>query len=255
MSGFYVGVDGKARKIKGGYVGIDGVARKVKKGYIGDENGIARLCYTELSFDPVFANNTWEDVIAACQNNAVPDTWSVGDQMTMTIDGTEYAVDIIGKNHDDYSDGSGKAPLTFQLHDCYKVAYNMNNTSENVGGWSTCKMKHTYLNDIFALLQPSIMANIKEVTKTTNGFKSSDKLFLLSETEVFGTSNYAAESVQYDFYKSNSAIKNASSWLATWWLRTLDVSTLAQFCCVGKNGALSSDYSTANNYVSFAFCF
>lgn len=30
MSGFYIGVDGKARKIK--------------KGYIGDENGVARLC-------------------------------------------------------------------------------------------------------------------------------------------------------------------------------------------------------------------
>lgn len=45
MSGFYIGVDGKARKVKGGYIGIDGVARKIKKGYIGDANGVARLCY------------------------------------------------------------------------------------------------------------------------------------------------------------------------------------------------------------------
>ena len=45
MSGVYIGVDGKARKVKGGYIGIDGKARKIKKGYIGDENGVARLCY------------------------------------------------------------------------------------------------------------------------------------------------------------------------------------------------------------------
>lgn len=46
MSGFYIGVDGKARKVKGAYIGVDGKARKVKKGYIGDENGVARLCYS-----------------------------------------------------------------------------------------------------------------------------------------------------------------------------------------------------------------
>jgi hypothetical protein len=42
----YIGVDGKARKIKKMYIGVDGVARRIKKGYIGDENGIARLFWT-----------------------------------------------------------------------------------------------------------------------------------------------------------------------------------------------------------------
>ena len=73
------------------------------------------------SYDPVFANNTWEQIIAACHNNEVPDTWKVADQKPMTIDGSDYLIDIIGKNHDDYADGSGKAPMTFQLHDCYKL--------------------------------------------------------------------------------------------------------------------------------------
>ena len=256
MSGFYIGVDGKARKVKGAYIGVDGVARKIKKGYVGVD-GVARLCYLDSPFDPVFANNTWEDVIAACQNNAVPNTWSIGDQKTISIDGTNYVVDIIGKNHDDYADGSGKAPLTFQLHDCYKVSYNMSNaTNSNVGGWSLCMMKHTYLNDVFALIQSSIKNNIKEVAKVTNGFESSDKLFLLSETEVFGTSIYAAaESIQYDFYKTNKAIKKMNSNNAKWWLRTLNTSTTTQYCYVTQDGSLSIDYATLNNYVSFAFCF
>ena len=33
--GAYIGVDGKARKVKKGYVGVDGKARKIKKAYIG----------------------------------------------------------------------------------------------------------------------------------------------------------------------------------------------------------------------------
>ena len=37
----YVGVDGKARKIKSGYVGVDSKARKIKKAYVG-VGGIAR---------------------------------------------------------------------------------------------------------------------------------------------------------------------------------------------------------------------
>ena len=46
MSGFYIGVDGVARKVKDAYIGVDGVARKIKKGYIGDANGIARVVYS-----------------------------------------------------------------------------------------------------------------------------------------------------------------------------------------------------------------
>lgn len=72
-----------------------------------------------FSVDPVFANNSWAGVVTACRRGTVPSTWVVGDSMPMTIGGTDYQVDIIGKSHDDYYDGSGKAPLTFQLHDCY----------------------------------------------------------------------------------------------------------------------------------------
>ena len=64
-----------------------------------------------------FAANSWETIIAACQSGNVPDSWAVGDSKPMAINGTNYQIDIIGKNHDVYTDGSGTAPLTFQLHD------------------------------------------------------------------------------------------------------------------------------------------
>ena len=40
----YVGIDGKARKIKKIYIGVNGIAREVKAAYVGVDN-LARLCY------------------------------------------------------------------------------------------------------------------------------------------------------------------------------------------------------------------
>ena len=46
----------------------------------------------------IFANNSREAIIAACQRGNVPDTWAAGDSKMMTINGTSYQIDIIGKN-------------------------------------------------------------------------------------------------------------------------------------------------------------
>ena len=42
----YIGVGGKARRVKRMYVGVNGIARKVKKAYIG-VGGTARPCFFE----------------------------------------------------------------------------------------------------------------------------------------------------------------------------------------------------------------
>lgn len=87
-------------------------------------------------YEANFADNTWAQVIAACQRGTVPETWAVGNQKTMTINGISYQIDIIGKNHDTYTAG-GTAPLTFQLHECYHEKKRMNLAATNKGGWTT----------------------------------------------------------------------------------------------------------------------
>ena len=52
--GVYLGVSGKARKIKKLYIGVGGKARKVKKGYIGI-SGKARLFFSAES--PRYGHN------------------------------------------------------------------------------------------------------------------------------------------------------------------------------------------------------
>ena len=91
-------------------------------------SGASKGMMVPVSYPKNFANATWAQIIDACHKNKVPATWVVGNSKTMLIDGTEYQIDIIGKNHDDYADGSGKAPLTFQLHDYYGVVYSMNSS-------------------------------------------------------------------------------------------------------------------------------
>lgn len=216
-------------------------------------------------YDPVFANNTWSKIIKACQNKEVPETWVVGNQKAMTINGTAYTIDIIGKGHDDYSDGSGKAPLTFQMHDCYGELKNMNSSNTNSGGWTSCAMRSTHLPAILALMPTEVQNGIREVNKLTSaGFKSAtinttaDKLFLLSEIEIFGSAIYSksGEGTQYDYYKAgNSKVKNRDGSADRWGERSPDGTGSVRFCMVSNTG--TAVYGGANYAygVAFGFCF
>ena len=216
-------------------------------------------------YEANFADNTWEKIISVCQKGIVPLSWKVGDQKAMTIGGTDYLIDIIGINHDDYSDGSGKAPFTFQLHDCYGEAKNMNSSNTNKGGWTSCAMRSTHLPAILALMPTEVKNGIREVNKLTSAGSNSstinttaDKLFLLSEVEIFGSTTYSAagEGTQYDYYKAgNSKVKNRNGSAAYWWERSPRAINYEIFCMVDKIG--SAKYSGASNarFVAFGFCF
>lgn len=216
-------------------------------------------------YEANFADNTWAQIIAACQRGTVPETWAVGNQKTMTIGGTDYTFDIIGKYHDDYADGSGKAPLTLQMHDCYATAYGMNSSSTSSGGWKNSAMRTTRLPAILALMPTEVQNGIREVSKkaSVGGASStietvSDKLFLLSEVEIFGSTSYSAagEGTQYDYYKAgNSKIKNRSGSADSWWERSPSTSESTRFCRVSSYGNANFDGARNVYGVAFGLCF
>lgn len=225
----------------------------------------SKTCAVTVSFlKDNFADNDWSAIIAACHSGSVPSTWVVGNSKTMTINGASYQVDIIGKNHDTYTAG-GKAPLTFQLHDCYADTKAMNSSNTNSGGWTSCAMRSTHLPAILALMPTEIQNGIREVNKLTSAGSQSatidttaDKLFLLSEVEVFGSTSYSAagEGTQYDYYKAgNSKVKNRNGSAASWWERSPYASYSTRFCLVNGNGG--ANYITASDArcVAFGFCF
>lgn len=225
----------------------------------------SKTCAVTVSFlKDNFADNDWASIIAACHSGSVPSTWVVGNSKTMTINGASYQVDIIGKNHDTYASG-GKAPLTFQLHDCYGETKNMNSSNTNSGGWKNSAMRTTHLPAILALMPTEVQNGIREVSKkaSVGGASStietvSDKLFLLSEVEIFGSTSYSAagEGTQYDYYKAgNSKVKNRNGSAAGWWERSPFASTSASFCLVGSNGNADGIGASAAAGVAFGFCF
>ena len=221
---------------------------------------------TTPSFPATFADATWEQIIDACHQNAVPDTW-VADgtcYKDMEINGTNYRIDIIGKNHDTYADGE-TAPLTFQMHDCYGTTYQMNNSNTNSGGWTNCAMRSTHLPAILALMPAEVQAGIQEVQKLTSaGSQSSsiqttnDKLFLLSEIEIFGSTTYssAGEGTQYAYYQAgNSKVKNRSGSASYWWERSPLSSSSTHFCGVTGSGIANANGASNSYGVAFGFCF
>ena len=254
-------INGTAYTVKGGKCMVNGTVYNILKGRTlidGTGYGIT----FKPSYDPVFANNTWEQIIAACHNNEVPETWKVADQKTMAIGGVDYLIDIIGKNHDDYSDGSGKAPLTFQLHDCYKLKKAMHNTTTNSKGWSRCDMRETNLPIILKQMPTEVQSGIREVNKLTSESNTivttADKLFLLSEIEIFGsdTNSGKGEGMQYDYYKAgNSKVKNYIDSAIEWWERSPYSDNTRSYCCVNYKGASISRSANVVSGVAFAFCF
>lgn len=212
--------------------------------------------------DPVFGNNSWAAIIKACREKQVPNTWNVGDRCNMTINNKTYAIDIIGKNHDDYADGSGKAPLTFQMHKCYATEYKMNNSDSNTGGWADCLLRTTGgFKTIKSKMPAEVVAAMKEVVKKTaaDGYDSTinttkDTMFLLSEIEVQGTRTHsnAGEGTQYEYYKTAAnRVKNDT----TWWLRSPRARSSTCFCGTRFDGTAEWYVASETNGVAAAWCF
>lgn len=227
-------------------------------------SGIVPTLKAPVTYKANFADNTWAQIIDACHKNQVPETWAVGNSKPMTINGTAYAIDIIGKGHDDYADGSGKAPLTFQLHDCYGELKNMNSSNTNSGGWTSCAMRSTHLPAILALMPTEVQNGIRGVNKLTSAGSQSatinttaDKLFLLSEIEIFGSATYSksGEGTQYDYYTGNSKVKNYNGSANYWWERSPFASGTTSFCYVYSDGDAAGANAKNSHGVAFGFCF
>lgn len=173
---------------------------------------------------------------------------------------------IVGIDHDDLADGSGKAGLTFEATNNALALQRINATDMHAGGWEKSELRgRLNTGDLWALLPAEVQSKAKPDTKMTDnqgGGKAgtpsatTDKVFLLSTTEVYG--DLQSDGVQYEYYKSKgvttSNYSSASS-SSYHWTRSVHPSNSASFRCVHSNG--SYDYYGATNiYCVFpAWCF
>lgn len=198
---------------------------------------------------------------------------SVGDQVTLSLNGTNYAFDVIGFNHDTLTDtaaygeetATGKAGITFQMHDCFATTYQMNSTNTNRGGWKSSTMRTSTMATMKGYLPDDWEAIIKPVNKasgTGDGSSSgtetvSDSCFLLAEIEIFGSTTYSVsgEGTQYAYYKAgNSKVKNKGGYASVWWERSPYSGYRNYFCIVTSSGNASADGAKYSRGVAFGFC-
>ena len=118
----------------------------------------------------------------------------------------------------------------------------------------------TYLSQL-----PATLRNvIKTVNKRTSaGNQSSsiqttqDKLFLLSEIEIFGATTYsfAGEGTQYEYYAAgNTTIKKVNGSADYWWERSPYSDDTTYFCGVNASGYADYYGASGSCGVSFGFC-
>ena len=60
-------------------------------------SGIVPLLKAPVTYNANFADNDWATIIKACHKNQVPETWVVGNQKAMTINGADYVIDKLSE--------------------------------------------------------------------------------------------------------------------------------------------------------------
>lgn len=229
---------------------------------------------------PPLAQCTAAKVKQVAQSGQAPNAWSVGDKIPIKLSGTvgaltlnnTYYAFIIGFNHNSSIEGNNTIHFQFGKRsdgtdiafcdsgygktyaDASTARFVINTTYTGKNGWEASYMRNT-ICPAFLSVMPAEWRNIivlcKKYSANADGAgitATSDKIWLLSEFELYGTcvNSYSAEQnyqKQYDYYKAgNSKVKikhDYTSATCSWWLRSRDPKYASDFCRGTDGGALS----------------
>lgn len=142
----------------------------------------------------------------------------------------------------------------------------MNDEYTNKGGWKDSALRKKLNNAVFNDLPSDLIAVIKPTSKLTGTGgkepkmgKNVDKLFILSEQEIFGRKIYSmgGEGRWYDWYRQENTEygKCKQNGERDWrWERSPGSDSTANFCYVGNSGNAYYGYAGYSYGVSFGFC-
>lgn len=179
---------------------------------------------------------------------------------------------IVGINHDDFADGSGKAGLTFEAANDALDQQRMNATKTSVGGWEKSDLRDRLnTGDLWALLPSELQSKVKSVTKMTDNKGGSsggtpsattDKVFLLSATEVYGNfwsnDHLQSDGSQYEYYASKGVtLRNYSVAASGYscWTRSASTGYSMSFHYVQWNGDCGDSEASGTHWLFPAWCF
>lgn len=232
----------------------------------------------DFLFNGTLQEATWEQIDYIARNGLGSRYFYVGQEKTITLStGEEITLVILGFNHDDLSDGSGKAGITFGMKDLLSDKYDMYNSSYNpyvnTVGWKGSDFRQTDIPNILDEFPVELQNVLKEVNKTTLISNATydiasiqdvtkDKLFLLSGDEIRGdvsSGTNGLEGTQYEYFTldSTTLVKNINGEPSGWWLRSVVSNTAPtenykRVSNLGSYGGSSVSYGFLG--ISLCFC-
>ena len=253
----------------------------------------------EVPTTKTLEESTWAEIAQVSANKSWDAMgWQVGDSKTITLNGTvgtlaldnyQCKVYIIGFDHNAEKEGQG---ISFGLlegidgkqlcivdqyygtNTAEVMAFSMNTTATNAGGWKASKMRKTILgstdvengdatpntitnpaaNTLMAALPADLRAVLKPITKYTNNVGNSeeasaispsiDYLPLMTPFEGVGMDpginlNEKDYQTQYEFYnnmRKNIRYKHDADAAAGYWFRSPSTINSTSFCSVRVDG-------------------
>lgn len=206
---------------------------------------------------------TWEKIAEYAEAGKAAKMFEIGDTKDFTLTtGEKCKAVILDFNHDLLaSDTSKTAGITFGMLNCLEGAYVMNNEYTNEGGYVKSKMFETVEKAFYDKLPDDMQKHIKRVHKNEGAEIGQfyAQAFLLSEVEVFGTTEYSyeGEGKQYKYFeKEENRIKKLGENGAeySYWLRSPRSTYSTYFCAVSSDGALSNYLASSARGLSAGFC-
>lgn len=170
---------------------------------------------------------------------------------------------IIGFDHDDLADGSGKAPISWDMVDLYKDEMAMRQNGDSVW-WEDTDIR-SFLNGEFAVnVSDELTAIVKPVIKQSvdrNGNMQTtiDKFWLKSEQELYGRKfwSYGGEGHWYEFYAQENIryckknVNGENDWQS---LRSVFADGSVYFCLVYTSGSADNSGAGYSRGFAPAFC-
>ena len=163
--------------------------------------------------------------------------------------------------------------MTVGRKNLHASTYRMNATGTIAGGWNSREMRTSRMAKLLSQLPSDLQSVIKQVNKkatagsqSTSITTSADKLWLLAEVEVDGTTSagYADEGEQYEYWKTVKDgtvdadrikyLSNGSGSANSWWLRSPDVSNSNFFRCISSTGTVLGNGANHTRGASSGFC-
>ena len=234
-----------------------------------DKNNIsASDASISVSIPNQLSEFSWEGINIISKAGKASEFFNIGDEITFTTkDDKEITMQIVGFNHDDLSDGSGKAGITFGMKNLYYSTYTMNSYDTNSGEWEECEMRTSTMQEMFNNLPDELQSVIKLVNKkttvgggSTSITTSQDKLWLYSQVELDGTA-YIDGGTQYEYWQSHNTnsdrikkLNNGTGSANIYWLRSPAARGSTGFRGIASDGYVNGDYD-ASYLHGLCFCF